>query len=169
MKSAFMLQDEDIVIIVNYHIEIPFLKNIIKPIAMEQSVCVRAFTGNENFESFYEKDDEKTLGSDEDQVVVYITKNGQVYHEDRACRYIDVKVKSISYGQVMDKSLCTICSKDVVSLEQDTIVYSTDKSHLFHTSKACWTISRDISAVSKSEAIENGYPVCSLCKGEGNE
>lgn len=165
LRSTFMLQDEDIHIIVNYEIELPLLKDLIEPISIMQGVSVRAFTGNENFESALKKSEKVGSEEDKDKELVYITKNGQVYHRDRTCRYIDVKVIEVSYGLIRDKHICEICEKEHKSLGDTSIVYSTVKSSLFHTNKSCWTITRDVSSISLSEAIENGYRACSLCGG----
>lgn len=166
LRSTFLLQDEDIVIIVNYKIKIPLLMDILEPISITQGVCVRAFTGNGNFESAFEKSNKEASELNEAQEVVYVTKNGQVYHQDRTCRYIDVKVFSTSYADVKDERICEVCAKDHVVLSDTSTVYSTVKSSIFHTNKACWTIVRDVSTLSREDALENGYRACSLCGGD---
>lgn len=162
-KSSFCLNDDDLTIVVSYQIEIPFFKGMIKPINMTQAVKVRAYTGNGNFNS----QAEKSYGDKEKQDIVYITKNGTKYHTIRSCRYIDVKVKETTYQRVKDhKAICEICAKELDELSNNTIVYSTDASDIFHTSKTCWTISREVISVTESEAKENGYTLCSKCREE---
>lgn len=162
-RSSFLLKDDDICIVVHYQIEIPFLRGVIEPINMTQAVKTRAFTGNGNFVGKHEQ----SVVNEEDKSVVYITKKGTKYHTIRSCRYIDVKIKETTYESVKEhKSICEVCAKEKPELNPSTIVYSTDASDIFHTSKNCWTIKREVISVTEEEALENGYTLCSKCKEE---
>lgn len=163
-RSSFMLEDEDIRLLVLYQVEIPFLKDILQPLSITQGVQVRAFTGNENFESAFESKEKASEDTKEEGEVVYITKNGQVYHNNRTCRYIDVKINAIAYKEVKDhKRICEICAKEALSLSDTSTVFSTSASPKYHTSKSCWTIKRDVMTILKEEAIKSNYRPCKLC------
>lgn len=165
-RSTFMLENEDIHIIVYYKIKIPFFSKIINEIPMKQSIKLRAFTGNENFTTTYEpisKNQKNTNHS----MIVFVTKNGQKYHTCRSCQYIDIKIISTTYGEVKDsKRLCEICQHDDVQLTDDTRVFSTEKSDIFHTNQSCWTISREVFPIDLNSAVQQGYELCSKCEEE---
>lgn len=163
-ESRFMLEDDDITIVVHYKIKIPFLSDAIKPLEIIQGVKVRAFTGNGNFNGKLNK---KNSPNKEDKEIVYITKSGKKYHSDRNCRYIDVKIMAVPYGQIKNsKRICEVCEKEGIVLNDNTIVYTTSSSNIFHTDKSCWTIYRDVIAITKEDAIKEGYTPCSLCGEE---
>ncbi|PKM51277.1 MAG: hypothetical protein CVV02_07930 [Firmicutes bacterium HGW-Firmicutes-7] len=162
-NSQFFLKDDDIFIVVKYQIEMPFLKEILKPITVTQAVKSRAYIGNGNFNSKLEK--VQKAEEEENGSIVYVTKKGTKYHTDRSCNYIDIKVKEISYEKVKDsETICEICAKRGSNLSDYTRVYSTDVSDIFHTTIDCWTIKRDVMALTLEEALENGYTHCSKCR-----
>lgn len=165
-RSSFCLNDDNLNIVVSYQIEIPFLREVLKPINMTQAVKTRAYVGNGNFIGKVEKN----AILEEDETIVYITKKGVKYHTIKNCRYIDVKIKETTYNLVKDKkAICEICAKKECQLNNSTIIYTTDASDIFHTSKNCWTISRDVVSITEVEALENGYSICSKCKEEESE
>ncbi|MBC7960209.1 MAG: pilus assembly protein [Vallitaleaceae bacterium] len=169
-QSRFMLEDEDISLILHYQINFPFLKDIVPSISMIQSVQVRAFTGDENFESRLQAEEPEGSEAAMQESTVYITKSGRKYHQDRTCRYIDVKVNPISYNLVeLSKRLCEVCAKEGELLVGSMTVFTTKASQIYHTNSQCWTIKRDVSAVTMDEARDNGYTKCSLCGGEHHE
>lgn len=163
--SQFLMGNEDILIIVNYTIKMPFYRFILGDFRMKQQVCVRAFTGNENFDSIYEVT-QKEGDSEEKKEWVFVAINGSVYHQSRTCRYIDVKVKAKTYAEVKDhKRICEIC-QDQATLNELSIVYTTDQSNIFHVTLTCSEVKRTVSQIELTEALARGLGLCQLCKKE---
>lgn len=166
--SSFMLENDDIIIKVKYKVEFPFFTPLRMPV--EQSVTIRAFTGNGNFENAHKalKDDKKKdedEKEEEQEEVVYITEYGQRYHLYRHCDYIDVKVKSKIYGELKGKEvICEICKKECKTLNILTIVYKTDKSNIYHVSLQCFEVTRYVKEITLEEAESSGYTLCFRCK-----
>jgi hypothetical protein len=163
-RSKFMLENEDVLIVVSYQLEVPFFSQFIGEIPMKQSACVRAFTGNENFDSAYQKTAEEV--KEEDSVeYVYITQNGKKYHT-KDCSCINIEVITGTYGEVKDSlTLCSSCAKDGVVLTDSTVVYYTKTGSVFHTDPNCGYICHTVLKVTKEEAIANGYEPCKICGG----
>lgn len=161
--SQFLLKDDDIFITISYQVEMPFLKEILKPLSITQAVKIRAYTGNGNLKILYKNKEDR--GN-----IVYITRNGTKYHTEKNCRYIDVKIKLSTYVKVKgSKSICEVCAKKNVCLNDFSAVYTTDSSNIFHIDSNCWTIKRYVSEILLEEALEKGYTHCSKCKGGKEE
>lgn len=151
-------QDENIDIYRLYpvRIECPVISLI--PLNVKQGVHMRKFIG------VYD------IADDDASEIVYITENGEVYHRNRACRYLKIKTKEIQYHEVeyirnMSGEKYKSCLKCIGRGKQppsfNTPVYVTDYGNRYHITNSCRAISRNVMAVLISEA--GGKRACSKC------
>ncbi len=109
---------------------------------------------------------ENQSGTKED--LVYVTKYGSVYHEDRNCTYLKPQISKVSLrtvDQLRNQSgekykACKYCRKQI---EEEGWCYITLEGNRFHRSTHCWELERDIYQIPRSE-VGNRKP-CSKCKG----
>lgn len=126
---------------------------------IENHYCGHAWIG-------YVPGDGKNVAG-EDEVYVYITETGTVYHKNRECSYLNPSIRSIRVDNldgVRNKGgavyyTCPLC-KDMAGGE---ICYVTDYGTNYHTSITCSGLKRTIYAVRLSET--GGRSACSKCGG----
>lgn len=138
-----------------YQIEIPVLLFKLPLITKEEVIRVKGWTGYE----------EKDLMETED-IVVYVTEYGQVYHSDKSCAYLDLSVKKIEQSQVSEVrnasggkyQKCSRCKKLGDNTQQ---VYITAYGDKYHYVSDCKAIKRSVYTVLLSEVY--GMGGCSKC------
>lgn len=136
-----------------YKIRLPIPMFGVPPVAYEESMRIKAWTG-------YEKE---TFGK-EDEETVYITETGIVYHRDYHCTHLDLSVhmaQASDIGSLRNESggkyyACEHCGGGGLGS-----VYITDTGDRYHGSLSCSGLKRTIYAVPISEAIGKG--ACSRC------
>ncbi len=122
--------------------------------------------GWEESREFYDEP-ETDDGEDASDETVYVTENGTVYHTDRNCTYINVKLKKAALSEIpflRSKSSaiyypCESCG-DVPS---GKMVYITDYGTRYHFDKECSRIERDVKEISKEYAESEGMGECKKC------
>ena len=141
-------------IVVRYGIRLPFLQfgNLSAKYKEEMK-----FSNWNGFEK-------RGMGSEEEQIV-YITKNGLVYHENYQCTYLQLSVRFIPYAELgrirnEDGGRYYKCEKCVHGSAMAG-VYITNTGGKYHNSLMCSGLSRTIYAVQKSKMIGRGG--CSRC------
>lgn len=122
---------------------------------------VHAFTGYDNTRntSF----DNKNI----DEEIVYITKNGTVYHKDQYCSHLKVIIEKVSESQVESCRndsggkyyRCEYCG----GKKAGGIYYLTKYGDRFHSSIDCGALKRDVKAVPISKV--EGRRACLTCGG----
>lgn len=103
----------------------------------------------------------------EDDIYVYITETGTVYHKNRECSYLNPSIRSIKtddLGSARNKGgavyyACPLCK----SMAGGGNCYVTDYGTSYHTSITCSGLKRTIYAVKLSEV--GGRSGCSKCSG----
>lgn len=103
----------------------------------------------------------------DDEIWVYITPHGTVYHMDRNCHYLDLSIKSIPEGSIAAARNkegscyypCELCGRRNVA----GLRYVTDYGTSYHTSLTCSGLKRSIYMVRLSES--EGRGPCSKCGG----
>lgn len=103
----------------------------------------------------------------QDEIYVYITKTGTVYHKNRECSYLNPSIRSIQAGELENARNesgavyheCPLCD-DMAGGENR---YITDYGTNYHTSLVCSGLKRTIYEVKLSEA--GGRSACSKCGG----
>lgn len=103
----------------------------------------------------------------DDDDVVYITKNGTVYHENKSCTYLKMTVSAVTEdtvsmernndgGKYYECSECKDCN-------HTGLVYITNFGDRYHYSASCSAIYRDIIEIKRSEIGDR--KACSKCGG----
>lgn len=98
---------------------------------------------------------------EKEENIVYITKNGKVYHTSKKCTHLLLAIKKIKYSLVNKRkySKCKICVWEDTESEDE--VYITDKGDRYHTFKDCSSLLRFITEIKIEEAGER--KLCSRC------
>lgn len=163
IKSKFMSTDSGIDIVATYSVKNPFDIFGIGIMTFTQRATVYAWVGDSY--SSYQVDESKTENPEE--VMVYITPSGTVYHRSRYCSYLVLSVHAVSATQVADERnesggkyyACEKCVGEVVASE----LYITDYGERFHSDKNCSSIMRNIMTVKLSSVADRRE--CSKCSG----
>lgn len=148
--------DED-VCYTNQTFDVPYLGGNIFRINTYQQVCINPYDG-------------KSMVSQEEKAAeyVYIAENGQVYHKNENCVYLNPGIQSVSFGEVSQKRntsggkyyACHSCCKKLKE-EDDKTVYITPYGSSFHSQKNCPGLKRTIRKVALSSIGD--MPACSKC------
>lgn len=158
--SSFMEEDGIIEVVASYRVKIPvpFFSHFSFPVI--QQVKTRGFIG-----TLLQEKEESKEHSGEDEYV-YITKTGTVYHSQKSCTYLTVKIQC-----VLDKALETLrnksgaiyypCEECAKGQAHQQSYYITEYGDRYHTNKLCIKINHDIIAIKKSE-VGSRKP-CSKC------
>lgn len=110
---------------------------------------------------------DKDGGLEREDIYVYITKTGTVYHKNRGCSYLNPSIRKVGAGElenIRNKGgavyyVCPLCD-DIVPGGN---FYITDYGTNYHTSSSCSGLKRTIYAVKLSET--EGKGACSKCGG----
>ena len=100
--------------------------------------------------------------------IVYITEDSEVYHTTTACTHLRLSVRGVEYDSVDEcrnngggkYTPCEICA----SGERPDMVFITSEGDRYHYSSECYTLTRSYSAVPLSE-VEDSHRPCSRCGG----
>ncbi len=104
----------------------------------------------------------------EDEIYVFITKSGTVYHRNRNCTYLNPSVEAVYFDDVAEKRnesgakyyVCERCKET-----EGTVVYITKQGNRYHYSLECSGLKRTVYSIKLSEA--GGRAPCSKC-GNGH-
>ncbi len=151
-----ILKDDMIDLVANYQVDTPFDFLGIRDFRMTNRARMRAWTGYDNTQKNSRNTEEE---------IVFITKDGSVYHKSRNCSHLDLTIKSITVVDVpglrnKDGSKyypCEYCGNK----NANGAVYITDYGDRYHTSINCSGLKRDIIALPISKV--NGRPPCKTC------
>lgn len=156
MRSKFMEESEiiDIVAEGKVRLPVPFLG--LGDFRILQRARIRAWTGRDGSQGTQEDGEEEEL--------VYVTVNGNVYHKDSSCSHISLSIEQVDRLQLEDLRneeggryhACEKCSKDAGSL-----VYITKTGDRYHSSLDCSSLKRSVLIVPASQ-VEDWKP-CSRC------
>jgi hypothetical protein len=104
----------------------------------------------------------------EEDIWVYITPHGTVYHKERDCTYLKLSTSSVPAAEVgslrnKDGSRYTPCEICGNRASGSSLVYITDYGTSYHTMVSCSGLKRGIDMIRLKEAEEKGYGACSRC------
>lgn len=142
----------------NYFMDIncPILSLI--PIKMQQSVYMRKFIGV------------SVIGGTDESDIVYVTANGRVYHRDRACTYLKVKIEGMAYSDMAytrnisgeKYKRCVRCAgKSSAEPDTGTTVYISKYGNRYHLRSDCNAIARNVMPIRLNETDKR--KACSKC------
>ena len=116
--------------------------------------------------------DPDVFATEEEEVpdVVYVTEYGTVYHESRACGYLNVVVRSVAAEDVDEKrnsfgrkyTLCERCD----NREATGTVYFSDGGTKYHLAANCAALKRTVTEQPREE-VE--LPACHKCGNRNTE
>ena len=97
--------------------------------------------------------------------VVYMTENGEVYHEDRYCTHLKLSIRQVTRLEAESAknqwgtsySPCEKCRPEQSNWE----LYITDEGDRYHSSVECPGLKRTVFSVLRSRTA--GYRACSRC------
>lgn len=109
--------------------------------------------------------DEDSFDEETSEDVVYMTEYGTVYHESRACGYLNVTVRSVSASEIAEQrnssgrryTLCERCDDE----EATGTVYFSEGGTKYHLVASCPALKRTI--VEKTREEVEGVPACHKC------
>lgn len=123
---------------------------------MKSSVKVRAWTG-------YIPGELPEAGADNAHYA-YCTEYGQVYHEDRLCSHIKLKIYRVGAIQAENYPPCEKCAGK--SSEKGGTFYLTETGDCYHNRLGCSGLKRNVERIEIEEAIKAGLVPCMRCAGE---
>ncbi len=105
-------------------------------------------------------------GRKEEEVIVYMTEHGEVYHKSPNCTHLALSIKAASFSQMKAErnwsggryTACEYCGKQGFA----TIVYLTEQGNRYHFSLGCQGLKRTVRGVYLSQIP--GVPACSKCR-----
>lgn len=109
--------------------------------------------------------EEASDGEEKKKDIVYVTESGTVYHESRACSYLNVVVRSVAAAQVEQErnssgrkyTLCERCAgKQAIG-----IVYISSGGEKYHLAASCPGLKRTVLEKERDEVA--GMPACHKC------
>ena len=144
-------EDGNIQVRVSYQFvcEAVFFSKLVLPV--QQNFRFLPYIGETNLDLF-EKEEEKK----EDKVdVVYVTEYGTVYHESKACSYLNVVVRSVDADKIGEErnssgrkyTLCMKCDDK----EATETVYLSDGGTKYHLTAGCSALKRTIIEKTRGE------------------
>ncbi len=164
--SDMYAEDEMTVLCLSYRVKFPVLQELLPAMRFRKTVFVRSFSGEGSlWESVADAGEE----SETEEGYVYVTKTGTVYHRDRGCTYISLKVKRLSYGKLPEERNrygakyypCESCASGKAAGE---VVWITESGNRYHLEESCSKLKRTVTKLKESEAGD--YRPCSRCGGE---
>lgn len=99
--------------------------------------------------------------SDNADPIVYVAKNGRVYHTDLSCSHICLTISGGAVEQIMNHSRLDACEKCVHKNERPFQLYITAFGDCYHSSLNCSGLKRSVKAVQLSEL--GNMRMCSRC------
>lgn len=140
---------------VRYQLEIPIFMFQIPLITKEEKIRIKGWTGHEV----------KRTDSIEN-VMVYVTEYGIVYHKDLDCTYLELSIKTVPWEQVsslrnLNGGIYKPCNSCKSTSGKQQKVYITDYGDCYHSSLECSGLSRNIYVISITDI--QGLGGCPKC------
>ncbi len=156
--SNIMINRDEIDLVVTYDVSPKIQILPIKKIPVINRCMIRAFTGNT-------LSDKRGQLESKTEKMVYITKDGEVYHEELTCSYLQMRSVWIQGGTQGNLAIsgkdyrpCSYCIDDGEILKDGYVTLTGDCYHLL---KDCSRIYREIVEIPLSKV--GGRRACSKC------
>lgn len=160
LLSDYESQDIDIVVTyaVNPVLEIPGLRHVI-------------LTNHFNSKAYIGYGKVSTEEKRQEQEIVYITKNGEVYHDSLSCQALKTTISSVDICDVENKRnkdgakyyQCSKCKSENCG----STVYITPYGNRYHNSLECSDLNTDVHAVYISDVGDKRH--CRFCERGGSK
>ena len=152
-NSRYFSESEELEVVVEYTIKLPIETFGILQIDKVIDFRIKPWTGY------------MYLEADSDDIIVYITETGRVYHENYSCTYLKLSIQFVAKELVSDLrnesgGKYKACEKCVYGSSMAG-VYITNTGGKYHNSLTCSGLKRTIKAVRKSTV--DGMGGCSRC------
>ncbi len=139
----------------SYEIELPIPFFRIRGIGILQQSKSRKWIGDTNHKN------------DCESLLVYITSQGEVYHNTKTCNYLDLSIQMVNLAEMADLRnenghkyyACELCAADI-SCNNHVLI--TDYGTFYHNDLTCSGLKRTIYEIPKSEV--GNRTECSKCK-----
>lgn len=162
LRSRFDPQTDELDLIADYHVIIPFPVRIHRKISFTEQIHTRVFTG---VETRLEKSEE------DEGTIVYIAKTGTVYHRKLSCTHLTLSISQVNYGDLVHLRsegggkyyACESCCRGK-GFGAGQSVFICNYGDRFHSYRTCKKIKRSIQEIKLSEA--GGRLPCSKCGKE---
>lgn len=149
------IDQEYVDLIVSYRVSLPYSFGFDSSFPIVQRCRMRAWTGSTGKQS-------------DEEEMVYITKNGEVYHRTPDCSHIKLQVRSvglIELEQVRNNAggiykSCEKCARDGAA---GGCAYITADGDKYHNSLSCSGLKRSVSVYPKTQVQDKR--ACSRCYG----
>ena len=153
LNSEILKNDEWIHLTSDY--EVRLLDGVIPlpPVHLQGTAHVRAWTG-------YLPEEKGGLDGDM-QDMVYVTDYGSVFHTDRMCTHIYLKIYMKSREEALRYPPCEKCAAKE-QWETGTY-YVTEEGSCYHTRIGCSGLKRSVHSMTREEALKKGYMPCERC------
>ena len=161
LESHLMENNDEIDLVAGYQVTTPFRLMGFGKFHFRQRVHTRAFTGVDRREKENESDD----------ITVYVTETGRVYHRTLTCTYLKLSISKVQFRDLINlrnesggkyKS-CEKCCKGKEMNAADS-VWITGYGDRYHTTGSCSGLTRNIQEIKLSEV--GNRPPCSKCGTE---
>ncbi len=159
-NSKFMEENDEIDLVVDYRIKVPFSFLLKNTYSFQQRVRSRGFVGVE------QRGAEQT-----EEIWVYIATTGRVYHRQEDCTYLKLSISQMKYEDMEELRnvsggkyyACEKCAKGK-EISKETEVWITNYGDSYHIMKSCGGIRRTVEKISLSQ-VGTKTP-CSKCGKE---
>lgn len=161
LGSQFPDDQGNLDLMVTYRVQVPFLPGNAGSLVLTQRECQRVWSGNKAPSGENAGNEEET----KEDVLVYITETGSVYHTSLDCSYLKLSVQQIRHNEVINYRsedgskyyACDRCEKGGSGFW----VYITSSGNRFHTDPNCSALRRNVQTVWLSEVQDRHC--CSRC------
>lgn len=157
--SSLMQEDEMIDLVLTYQVQSPFGVVNLPGTFFIQRASVRAWVGRT-----VEETTEESATEAEEDVWVYVTETGTVYHTTSECTYLKLSIFTIDINTLASLRnnsgeiyrACELCGESAGNL-----VYATMEGNRYHSSLSCSGLKRTVTQVKLSEVGD--LHACSKC------
>ncbi len=158
LRSRVMTDDDCIDLTAEYKVKPPISLMGFGRLSVYNRMCARAWTG-------YDVENQGNMDG-ESEKIVYVTPTGSVYHNSRACTYLELSIVSVDLDFIENKRNenrekyypCESCGGGETS-----VVFITNFGNRYHSTLKCSGLKRTIMAVPISEVGARG--ACEKCGG----
>lgn len=147
-------EDEFITLRASYRVQMPVSFFYIKGILIRQAGSIRKWTGSATGSGLSDGD------------WVYVTPDGEAYHNTKSCRYLDLSIKSFKMAEIKDLrnkdgEKYRMCDGCVAEISGDFWCYVTDYGECYHADLRCSGLKRTVYRIRRYDT--GGRKGCSKC------